>query len=628
MGRTIKALLLGIALLLVTPSVSLAADCQFVLGFKSLRDLIGHSIVGECLENQRYNAIGNSEQQTTGGLLVWRKADNRTAFIDGYYTWINGPNGLQKRLNYQRFAWETAPTSPSAAPALTREALRNASYRDERVQLQDGVLSRRPEVWRLHDLIAFGDLDNDGVEDAAVVLSYNGGGSGTFYSLLAVVNENGAPLHVASMGLGDRIRLNSLAITAGVITVKMVAHGPNDGLCCPTQDTVATFRLNGNTLELQSEVPPGQFTATAQRQARPTVDPARIDPGLAAAFQEMRDNYSKEIDELYDSFVASGARAQFGPLESTSQSDSTSNLVTINEKYRHESAEVLAHALIWSLASLHAIGERGGPPRSWDECIADRIAAHSAQAVWWFWNFATTGKQNPTQLEQWANNNLARRYVERNLNDWVREAYLESCAYYGEPPTALPNPTPTAFPEIIEWPWNRDIISPELMLELQLEKRGFNRNSLTFLSNRDALRTYAYSAYPMYIVYLDAIGGEVRDVGNTENWDKFVYAYLIDAAYRSEIHSVVGEYMRTAEYLGPILTTFLKGEIYGRLRDKVEFLSLIGTATRDELSVYVDGRNWQGECAGGCQNVRQDLVDLALNYDIQALERLPNPWKN
>ena len=79
------------------------ADCQFVLGFKTLRDLIGHDIVGQCLENEHYNAIGDSVQQTTGGLLVWRKADNWTAFTDGYRTWINGPNGLQQRLNTQRF---------------------------------------------------------------------------------------------------------------------------------------------------------------------------------------------------------------------------------------------------------------------------------------------------------------------------------------------------------------------------------------------------------------------------------------------------------------------------------------------------------------------------------------------
>ena len=47
MGRILTAFLLGIAMLLVTPSVLLSADCQFVLGFKTLRDLIGHDIVGD-----------------------------------------------------------------------------------------------------------------------------------------------------------------------------------------------------------------------------------------------------------------------------------------------------------------------------------------------------------------------------------------------------------------------------------------------------------------------------------------------------------------------------------------------------------------------------------------------------
>jgi plastocyanin len=37
---------------------------------------------------------------------VWRKADNWTAFTDGHQTWLNGPFGLQRRLNTTRFAWE------------------------------------------------------------------------------------------------------------------------------------------------------------------------------------------------------------------------------------------------------------------------------------------------------------------------------------------------------------------------------------------------------------------------------------------------------------------------------------------------------------------------------------------
>ena len=88
---------------------------------QSAQDLIGHDIVGQCLENEHYNTIGDSVQQTTGGLLVWRKADNWTAFTDGYRTWINGPNGLQQRLNTQRFEWEAdyAPGGGIATPKAT-----------------------------------------------------------------------------------------------------------------------------------------------------------------------------------------------------------------------------------------------------------------------------------------------------------------------------------------------------------------------------------------------------------------------------------------------------------------------------------------------------------------------------
>jgi hypothetical protein len=89
--------------------------CTFQKGFRSLRILIPH-IVGECLENERFNLDnGNSEQQTTRGLLVWRKADNWTAFTDGATTWINGPQGLASRPNEARFAWEpTAEPQPAA----------------------------------------------------------------------------------------------------------------------------------------------------------------------------------------------------------------------------------------------------------------------------------------------------------------------------------------------------------------------------------------------------------------------------------------------------------------------------------------------------------------------------------
>ena len=100
------ALLFSFALFLLLPKSVAAADCQFVLGFATLRGLIGTEIVGECLEDEHHNEIGDSVQQTTGGLMVWRKADNWTAFTDGYRSWIRGPNGLEQRLNIELLPWE------------------------------------------------------------------------------------------------------------------------------------------------------------------------------------------------------------------------------------------------------------------------------------------------------------------------------------------------------------------------------------------------------------------------------------------------------------------------------------------------------------------------------------------
>ncbi|MBM4418520.1 MAG: hypothetical protein FJ033_09440 [Chloroflexi bacterium] len=114
-GRTAAVAAL-VALLLVTSggaigSVDAQESCGFMLGFRALRDQIP-TVVGACVENEHHDArSGDGLQRTTawhgaGGLLVWRKADNWTAFTDGRQTWINGPFGLAVRVNDACFAWE------------------------------------------------------------------------------------------------------------------------------------------------------------------------------------------------------------------------------------------------------------------------------------------------------------------------------------------------------------------------------------------------------------------------------------------------------------------------------------------------------------------------------------------
>lgn len=120
------SLILGLAPLLLEPPPPAQAqagdECEFVLGFATLQSMIPEE-VGQCLTNVQYDpATGDGLQHTTawhgqGGLMVWRKADNWTAFTDGHRTWINGPFGLQQRFNSQRFTWEQNPERLPLVPA-------------------------------------------------------------------------------------------------------------------------------------------------------------------------------------------------------------------------------------------------------------------------------------------------------------------------------------------------------------------------------------------------------------------------------------------------------------------------------------------------------------------------------
>lgn len=95
---------------------SAAAACRFVLGFAVVAGELPR-VVGQRLDDERRDpASGDALRHTTTGLLVWRKADNFTAFTDGFHTLVAGPNGIEERQNTQRFAWEANPTQLPLAP--------------------------------------------------------------------------------------------------------------------------------------------------------------------------------------------------------------------------------------------------------------------------------------------------------------------------------------------------------------------------------------------------------------------------------------------------------------------------------------------------------------------------------
>jgi heat shock protein HslJ len=153
-------------------------------------------------------------------------------------------------------------------PVLSLDSLRNAEYLSLHTKsggafLADGSYRERTVpgtasevVVNLTRHVAYGQLDNR--EAAAVVLVTQPGGTGVFYDLAVMVNRGGRAMNLAVTNLGDRIRIESLAIVGDEIVVAMVSQGPGDPMCCPTRNVVAHYSLVGTSLIRRSTAPLAQ----------------------------------------------------------------------------------------------------------------------------------------------------------------------------------------------------------------------------------------------------------------------------------------------------------------------------------------------------------------------------------
>jgi len=195
----------------------------------------------------------------------------------GTYTFTVDPQNLIPESNESNNIFSylaPTPTPPALCPtagtpfppgapdntSLSETTLRNTVYRSQdfgEFQMTDGIFYRTPptsqespEIYttRIQAPIFYGDINLDGLQDALVVLNTQNGGTGHFMELAAVINVNGAADNVATTSLGDRVVVESAAIDNGIITLNMRVHGPDDGLCFPSQFVIWNYSLNGNEL--------------------------------------------------------------------------------------------------------------------------------------------------------------------------------------------------------------------------------------------------------------------------------------------------------------------------------------------------------------------------------------------
>lgn len=119
---------------------------------------------------------------------------------------------------------------------------------EEYVKLQGGILEEEHlGVGILKNNYTFDDFDGDGIDDAAVVIYSNYGGSGTFIEL-AILLDKDNPVYWTGELLGDRVKVNSISSENKIITLDLVVHSEDDPLCCPTESKIVKYKLEGTKL--------------------------------------------------------------------------------------------------------------------------------------------------------------------------------------------------------------------------------------------------------------------------------------------------------------------------------------------------------------------------------------------
>ncbi len=127
--------------------------------------------------------------------------------------------------------------------------LQNGSYSEEAAP---GSASKI-EV-RLTQYIAYGDLNSNETEDASVILLSDGGGSGLFYYVAAVMNEDEGLKSTNSLFLGDRIEMKTISIDSGLIKVEYLDRTLEQAYTDkPTVEVTKTFEVRDGTLAMVSE---------------------------------------------------------------------------------------------------------------------------------------------------------------------------------------------------------------------------------------------------------------------------------------------------------------------------------------------------------------------------------------
>lgn len=99
----------------------------------------------------------------------------------------------------------------------------------------------------------YGNIDGEGDADAALILTYDPGGSGTFYYVAVALNANGFYLGTRAILLGDRVVPQNISVRNGVIVVNYANRAIGEPMATPP--SVATSKYLVLERNVLKEIP-------------------------------------------------------------------------------------------------------------------------------------------------------------------------------------------------------------------------------------------------------------------------------------------------------------------------------------------------------------------------------------
>ena len=145
---------------------------------------------------------------------------------------------------------------------LTVEKLKNAEYfflAKGPIKLINGTYTDKStqRTISLDEVMAYGDLNKDGVKDAAASLRVTLPNSGDITYLVTVINDQGNPKNISSEFVGPQVRVKAIAIKPdATIEAKIQQFRSGDPACCPSLELIRSYKIRDSKAPVETKAAP------------------------------------------------------------------------------------------------------------------------------------------------------------------------------------------------------------------------------------------------------------------------------------------------------------------------------------------------------------------------------------